>query len=129
MGLPLPFPHTPSHGKHKLCHPRPHLTLSSNLTAKPACTTGPPTPTLGTASPTQGFAHGIQTGPRCTLLERGPGRAGEIHGRESAAKWKSIRKVKIKKKKKKRKLVYNCINLKASMLCSGLFFYHFASNY
>lgn len=99
MWLPLPFPHSPSHAKHKLCHPRPRLTLNSNLTAKSACTTGPPALTLGTASPTGGFAHGIQTGQCCTLLERGPERAGEIHGREAATNWKSIRKVKRKKKK------------------------------
>lgn len=68
------------------------------------------------------FACGSQAGQCCTLLERGPGRTGEIWGTEAAAKAKCSRKIKTRE-------VSSCIKVKASRLCSCFLFFHFAPCY
>lgn len=119
-----PHPTPPSHAKHKASHPRPPLTLGSNLTATPhqqqrsgSAPLGPP---WG-----GGFAHGSHTGQCCTLL----GRETREHRWNSGKRSSSKGEKQQGSTKAMGKQVYSCIKLKKSRLCSRLLFFRFASNY
>lgn len=83
---------SPTHAKHKLCHPR----LPWTSVPTKGCLHQQPSSSLTLWDcHTQTVLHmrSKLVSQGSTLLGRGAGRAGETQGREAAAKWKKIRKV------------------------------------